>query len=100
MVCVICVCGLGLTGCEQDSIQVYTVPKEPPASNGSATMPANHPDIAPPAGMPRVTWATPAGWTELPAGDFRVASFKITGSNNQQADVSVIPLPGDAGGDL
>ncbi|MEI8313818.1 MAG: hypothetical protein WCG79_00050 [Verrucomicrobiota bacterium] len=30
----------------------------------------------------------------------RVASFKITGADGKQADVSVIPLPGGAGGDL
>jgi hypothetical protein len=30
----------------------------------------------------------------------RVASFKVTGKDGQQADVSVIPLPGVAGGDL
>jgi hypothetical protein len=30
----------------------------------------------------------------------RVASFRVTGKDGKQADVSVIPLPGLAGSDL
>lgn len=42
----------------------------------------------------------PAGWKEVPAGQMRVASFLVEGKNGQRADVSVVPLPGLAGGDL
>ncbi len=83
------------TGCDQGGIQVYTVPKEQ-----SLPMPhGDHPDHGMPA-APALTWKTPAGWQELPAGEFRVASFKVTGQDGKQADVSVIPLPGAAGGDF
>ncbi len=61
-------------------------------------LPPGHPEIGQPA--PQFTWKTPDGWQELAASEFRVASFKITGQDGQQADVSVIPLPGMAGGDL
>lgn len=61
-------------------------------------MPAGHPDVA--RAKPRLTWTTPAGWTEAPAGEFRVASFSIKGENGKQAGVGVFPLPGSAGGDL
>jgi hypothetical protein len=77
-------------GCGQDGIKVYTVPKEQPAQ----------PDVAAAPTAPPLTWKTPAGWTETPASEMRVASFKITGADDKQADVSVIPLPGVAGGDL
>ena len=46
-----------------------------------------------------LTWKTPAGWTEVPPSEMRVASFKVSGANGKQADVSVIPLPGMAGTD-
>lgn len=82
-------------GCGRDEIKAYRVPKEQPAQ---IQMPAGHPDSS--AVAPQLKWKTPDGWTEVPASDFRVASFKITGQNGSQADVSVIPLPGDAGGDF
>ena len=82
-------------GCGQDGIKVYSVPKEQPAPMAQADLPANQPTTT-----PQLKWKTPAGWKELPAGDFRVASFKVTGSDGKQADVSVIPLPGAAGSDL
>ena len=84
-----------VNGCGQDGTKVYSVPKEQPAPMAQADLPANQP-----ATTPQLKWKTPAGWKELPAGDFRVASFKISGSDSKQADVSVIPLPGTAGSDL
>jgi hypothetical protein len=90
---------LVITGCKQDSIQTYVAPKDAvtmppvvgdgPAVPGSATQ-----------GQPHVTWKTPDGWLEQPASSMRVGSFLIKGSNGQTADVSVVPLSGDAGGDL
>lgn len=82
-------------GCGQDGIQVYSIPKEQPAPMAQADLPADHP-----ATPPQLKWKIPTRWKEVPAGDFRVASFKVTGTDGKQADVSVIPLPGTAGGDL
>jgi len=47
----------------------------------------------------RLTWTTPAGWTEVTPSEMRVASFKVAGANGKQADVSVIPLGAVAGTD-
>src|SRR6266446_3456776 len=82
-------------GCGQDDIKAYSVRKEQPAPVTQADLPADQPTTT-----PALKWKTPANWKELPAGDFRVASFKVTGNDDKQADVSVIPLPGTAGGDL
>lgn len=50
--------------------------------------------------MPGLQWNLPPGWQEVPLGAIRVASFKVAGSGGKVADVSVVPLPGQAGSDL
>jgi len=47
-----------------------------------------------PAAGPR--WRTPEGWTELPAGSLRLASFRVAG--DPRAECSLTRLAGDAGG--
>ncbi len=107
-------------GCHRDDVKVYRIAKDqdqqPPAQTAPALptdspnpgLPPGHPDIssvpaAPAAATagapPQLTWTTPAGWTEVPPSEMRVASFKVTGAGGEQADVSVIPLPGMAGTD-
>ncbi len=106
-----------VAGCHRDDVKVYRVAKDnnqpqqpaaPPMSTDTPnpSLPPGHPDIssapgAMPAasrtGAPQLTWKTPDGWTEVPAGEMRVASFKIQGPDGKQADVSVIPLPGLSG---
>jgi hypothetical protein len=102
---------LALSGCNRDEIKVYTVPKEAPAATASA-LPEGHPNVgdmnmnaAPgmnlgmdPEARPRLTYKTPEGWAESAPNSVRVASFKIN-RNGQQADMSVVPLSGMAGGD-
>jgi hypothetical protein len=103
-----------LIGCNRDQAKVYTVPKDiPPAAavQTASTLPPGHPDTGGMAGMgsgmnmgmdpsarPKLTYKTPAGWTEADPGSVRVASFKVS-QDGKQADVSIIPLSGDAGGD-
>ncbi len=41
-------------------------------------------------------WELPEGWTELPAGGFRVASFQIEGDT--PLSVAITRFPGDVGG--
>ncbi len=72
-------------------------------------MPASHPAIAGGA-MPmgatgaaggsegKPTWQTPAGWQEVPGGQFLVAKFQLTGPGNTQAAVNVSSSPGEGGG--
>ena len=111
---------LPVAGCHRDEVKVYRVAKDQnqpqpqsapalPTDSPNPTLPPGHPDIssAPAApgfaasasAQPQLTWQTPEGWTEVPAGEMRVASFKIQGQNGKQADVSVIPLPGLPGSD-
>jgi len=107
-------------GCHRDEIKIYRVAKDQgqpqqqtapalPTDSPNPTLPPGHPDIssAPTAAAPLasesaqapLTWTTPKGWTEVPPSEMRVASFKVTGTNGKQADVSIVPLPGMAGTD-
>jgi hypothetical protein len=87
-----------LAGCGRNDIQVYRVAKEQPQAQAAA-LPAGHPDVAP-AASPALKYKLPPGWAEVAPGEMRVASFRVAGEGGKQADVSVIPLPGLAGGDL
>lgn len=86
-------CGFG-----RDDIKVYRVPKE---AAPAQRMPAGHPELPAAGGSKetKLTWKTPAGWNEVAPGEMRRASFSVKGADGKQADVSVIPLPGRAGGD-
>ena len=109
---------LAATGCHRDDVKVYRIAKEqdqssqptaPALSTDSPNpkLPAGHPDIssipgggpASATGAPQLTWKTPAGWTEAPPTEMRVASFKVSSAGGKQADVSIVPLPGMAGTD-
>ena len=108
------------TGCHRDEVKVYRIAKDQdqaqpqtaptlPTDSPNPSLPPGHPDIssAPGASLPaasasarpQLTWQTPEGWTEVPPGEMRVASFKIQGQNGKLADVSVVPLPGMPGTD-
>ena len=88
------------SGCGRDDMKVYRVAKEDasPQQPVAQTMPGGHPGVA--SAPPRLQWKLPAGWEEMAPGEMRVASFKVKGQGTNQADVSVIPLAGMAGGDL
>ena len=64
----------------------------------STNAPTPRPIEAP--GKAPLQYALPAGWQEQPLSSMRVASFKVSGQNGKEADVSVVSLPGVAGGDL
>ena len=108
-------------GCHKEQVQVYQVSQDsdqsqPPASASATSdtpsgLPAGHPDIsssqsmpsgvvAPDTSAPQISWTTPSGWTQVPPSEMRVGSFKVAGANGKQADVSIVPLPGMAGGDF
>ena len=91
-----------LAGCSRNEIQVYRVAKEAPQTQPLA-MPPGHPNMsgAPAsASAPALKYKLPAGWQEVAPGEMRAASFRVAGKGGKLADVSVIPLPGLAGGDL
>ena len=79
------VSALALAGCDNNGVKVYHV--ENPDTNVVAST------------LPQLKYTLPAGWTEKPATAMRVASFDIS-QNGKTADVSIVPLGGDAGGDL
>jgi len=104
---------LAAVGCNRDSVKVYHVesndtvtPVLPaPQAQGAAPsmgMPATMPDGLPVpdnSGLPKLKYTLPAGWTEKALTQMRVASFSVADSG-KQADISVIPLGGTAGGDF
>ena len=94
---------LTLAACKPEPIETFRVPKEKQAplaaAPGPMAMPTNGASTEP-AGHAGLIWKTPRGWVEKPASDMRVGSFTVNGANGQTADVSIVPLAGDAGGDV
>ena len=84
-----------LCGCRNDAIQTYPIPKE-----SAVAMPMMPVGMGTPAHSKEVAWKAPQGWQEQAPSSMRVGSFLIKGANGQQADMSVVPLSGEAGGDL
>ena len=95
-------CAFWLTGCGQEKTEVYQVPKEkPPVASAVPAMPALPGGLmAPPPGASGVKWKLPAGWEELPPGQMRVGNFLIKSPQGEQAQMTIIPLAGAAGGNL
>lgn len=109
---------LGLVfGCRSEQVAHYRVPKEvpftesaprpaaPPQPMGERTgQPADQPQGAdlpsPPApsGQGALKWSLPKGWSELPGGGMRFATFKAPYAGKLEA--TVVVLPGPAGGEL
>jgi hypothetical protein len=88
-----------LAGCGRNDIQVYRVAKAQESGLPSA-LPQGHPDVSSGTASPILKYKVPSGWQEVAPGEMRAASFRVTGQNGKQADVSVVPLPGMAGSDL
>jgi hypothetical protein len=61
----------------------------------SSELPPSHPPIDQSGAAPIIstegkpTWQVPPGWQEVPGGQFLVAKFNISGSDNSQAAVNV-----------
>jgi hypothetical protein len=110
-------------GCHREQVQVYQVsqdqgqPAQPAAASATnspdAGLPPGHSDmssmgsssmpggvVSPDTSAAPLTWTTPAGWSQVPPSEMRVASFKVTDAKGKQADVSIVPLSGMAGGDF
>src|SRR5882724_6169436 len=104
---------LALAGCGRDTVKVYHVdtneavtiavpPTMAPAATPSAAMPPAMPAGLPApdhSGLPPLKYTLPAGWAEKELTQMRGSSFSIL-EGGKQADVSVIPLQGMAGGDF
>ena len=98
---------LALAGCRDPEVRAYRVPKEalpePPAmaASGQTGNPHANPHAGPhgaPAAGASLAWQAPAHWEEKPAGGFRRGSYRVPGEGAPDADFSIIPFPGAAGG--
>jgi hypothetical protein len=67
-------------------------------NTGSNTNAPTPPPLA--AAAPPFEYKTPPDWVPQPLTPMRLASFKVTGGNGAEADISVVSLAGMAGGDL
>lgn len=90
-----------LTGCGRNNVQVYRLSNDDsssssPPPNAAAAAPESNDNST---GQPQLHWTLPSGWTEVAPGAMSIASFKASGQNGAEAEVSVVPLPGTAGGD-
>jgi len=91
---------VALAGCGRDNVKVYRLSNDDsssaaPPPNATAAPDQNQNSAA----QPQLQWTLPAGWTEVAPGEMSIASFKVQGQNSTEADVTVVPLPGSAGGD-
>ncbi len=90
-----------LAGCGRDNVKVYRLSND---DSSSAAPPPNATAAAPGqtennSAQPQLQWTLPAGWTKAAPGEMSIASFKVPGQGGTEADVTVVPLPGMAGGD-
>lgn len=87
--------------CKKDEITAYRVPKEaPPALPGPATGGEMGGLGGAPVGHAGLSWTIPNGWKEQAASGMRAGSFRAPGAGGKDVDISVVPLAGDAGGEL
>ena len=100
-------------GCRSDDVAHFRVPKEAPSQAAPRpTMPPQPmgertgqpgsgptPDMPPPP-TPKASlkWSLPKGWSELPGGGMRFATFNAPFAGKLEA--TVVVLPGPAGGEL
>jgi hypothetical protein len=108
------------SGCDRDQVSRTAVAPAPPAQAQAPAMPAapaqGQIPVMPPPGMPgampggavpqpphptgqgALQWVLPKGWTESPASGMRFATLNPPGPG--KVELSVVVLPGPAGGEL
>ncbi len=90
-----------LAACRNDDIRVYRIAKtaDPHAGHNHGPLMSEAMTPPPPASSGEIAWQVPPGWKVLPASGMRKATFRI-GKGKNEVELSVIALPGRAGGDL
>jgi hypothetical protein len=104
------------SGCRDEKITTYRIPKEiPPAATSAPANPHAGLSIPVPAAAPAdmaatpvptatggdLTWTSPATWQSRPASAMRKATFILPGDDaGAQAELAVTAFPGDVGGNL
>jgi len=89
-----------LAACRREEVTHFRVAKSAPAAPAQAAEAAAMsmvPAMEPAKPVTPLAWTLPAGWTQAVAGGMRYATLKRAGS---AVDVSVVVLPGTAGGEL
>lgn len=81
---------------DENAVAPMTAQSDVGAGKTNAPTP---PPIEPAHGAP-LQFTAPPGWQEKPPSTMRLASFNAPGPGGKAADVSVVELPGMAGGDL
>jgi len=95
-----------LAGCkDNDRVQVYRVAKSPadssaPENPGIGAMAPGAPIGAGDVQAPQITSEPPANWQPQPLSEMRQASYLVKDGNGATADISLVMLPGSAGGVL
>ena len=92
---------ISLCACQRDEVAHYRVAKEPPAPARGAPpgMAGEVPAPPRPSGGGALAWTLPRAWKESRGGDsMRFATLKPPVEG--RVDVSVVVLPGEAGGEL
>jgi hypothetical protein len=82
-------------GCKKQEIRVYTAPKdrEPETQMASQTPEARRP-------RPKISYALPQGWKEVPGNQISFVSFEIKGSGEKEATASITRLANLEGKDV
>lgn len=107
---VLAAAALALASCRREEVQHFRVAKEArgaglamPAAARTTAPPGMGGDVAPPAspsGGDALSWKLPKGWTESRSpGGMRYATL-VPPATPGKLDVSVVVLPGPAGGEL
>jgi hypothetical protein len=80
--------------------EVAAAPAPISANTGGNDTNAPTPPPIEPAQRGPLQYTLPERWQEKPPSPMRLASFKATAPNGKETDVSIVSLPGIAGGDL
>lgn len=87
-----------MCGCSRPKVAVYDAPKDQAVPLTAAAPVAQDASAPAPPGLP-LAWKVPSGWTEQAGSEMRVATL-LPPSAKGKAELSIIQLSGEAGGDL
>lgn len=83
-------------GCgEDEAIALYNAPKDPPPATAPVLAVADAAGAPAAGAKTKLHWDAPAAWKERPAGQMRVATFRV--NDEPPVDVTVIPLGPESG---
>ena len=91
---------LAAGGCSRPKVAVYDAPKDAAPVMTASAGPSSPDGESSEGGRElSLAWKVPAGWSQQGASDMRVATL-IPPASKGKAELSIVQLGGDAGGDL